>query len=82
MSRKFYRAVFKYEVLSEDPIEDMSLGDIDYECREGQCSGQFLGVTRQTVGGKKMAKLLMNQGSSPDFFRLDDEGNDLDEDRG
>lgn len=79
-TRKFYRAVFHYEVLSEEPIEDMSLEDIDYECRDGHCSGQFLGVDRSELTGPEMAKALQNQASDPGFFQLDEEGNDLDAD--
>lgn len=80
-NRKFYRAVFHYEVLSEEPIEDMSLEDIDYECRDGHCSGAFFGeVDRTELTGPEMAKALQTQGSDPEFFQLDEEGNDLDAD--
>ena len=80
VKRKFYRAVFHYEVLSEEPIEDASLEDIDYECRDGHWSGQFLGVDRSELTGPEAAKALQAQGSEPEFFQLDEEGNDLDVD--
>lgn len=80
--RKFYRTVFHYEVLSEEPIEDIgniSLEDIDYECRVGSYSGAFYGeVEYSELTGSEMARALQAQGSDPEFFQLDKEGNDID----
>ena len=77
--RKFYKAVFQIEVLSEEPIPDMSSEDIAYQTRDGHMSGHFLETTRTTMTGKQLAEALGNQGSSPEFFRLDEDGNDIDE---
>ena len=33
----------------------------------------------EVVDGPTMAKLLLNQGSDPDFFQLDDDGNDVED---
>lgn len=77
--RKFYKAVIQFEILSEKPIPDMSLEDIAYETREGHMSGYFLDTKRTTLTGKQMAVALSSQGSDPEFFQLDEKGNDLEE---
>ena len=78
--RKFYKTVFSYEILSEDPIESFSLDDINYETQEVRWSGQFLETKQETLDGKEAAKALENQSSDPEFFNLTPEGNDLEED--
>lgn len=80
--RKFYRTIIRYEILSEEPLGSLSLEDIHYECTEGHCSGVFLPAERdnQEVDGAEMAIMLIEQGSDPEFFQLDEDGNDVDED--
>jgi len=69
--RKFYRTVFQYEVLSEEPLPDcMTLEQISYETMEGHCSGMFLETTKQEVTARSMVTLLLAQGSDPEFFGL------------
>lgn len=75
--RKFYRTVFTVEVLSEEPLPDMSLDEIAYEITEGGSSGDLTRSKSETVDAKKMAKLLMKQGSDPEFFQIDEDGNDI-----
>ena len=78
--RKFYRTVFQVEVLSEYPITtDMSLEDVFYEITKGDCSGVATMPVCESVDGPTMAMLLQAQGS-PEFFNIDEEGNELDED--
>ena len=74
--RKFYRTLFTFEVMSEDPIETVSLEDLAYLVTEGGCSGRFLSTEEEEVGGRTAAQILIDQGSDPGFFRLDEEGND------
>lgn len=74
--RKFYRSVFKIEVLSERPLPPLSLEQIAYEITEGESSGDLVREKLEVVDAKKMAKLLMKQGSDPGFFQLDEHGND------
>jgi len=58
----------------------MSLTDIDEAINNGDCSGRVTTIVDNEVKtGKEMAKLLKAQGSDPEFFQLDDEGNDLSE---
>lgn len=79
--RQLYRQVFQYEILSEEPIPDcMSLSEIEYQTQEGHMSGRFLEtVVDEAVDGPTMAKLLVEQGSDPDFFGLDQNGDDSEE---
>lgn len=77
--REFYRYVYQFEVLSEEPLGPMSLKDLEYETQEGHCSGHFLLTTEEKVGGKRMARLLQGQGSDPEFFNLDEDGNDVED---
>jgi hypothetical protein len=37
--RKFYKTVFKVEVLSEEPLSDISISDVVYQITLGDCSG-------------------------------------------
>lgn len=77
--RKFHRTLITIEILSEDPIPPwMELKNIVYECEAGDFSGTTVSTVEHKVNGKKMAKLLLNQASSPEFFRLDKDGNDID----
>jgi len=78
--RWFTRTILVLEILSEEELQDgMSLKDIDYEITEGHCSGQFISTKVTTVGGKAMAKLLMKQGSDPEFFGLTEDGKEFEE---
>lgn len=79
--RKFYRTVYTLEVLSEEPVPDMaSLDDLHYQTQFGEYSGITHRESSEEVGGATMADLLLKQGSEPGFFKLDEQGNDTDED--
>lgn len=75
--RKFFRTVFTIEVLSEEPADpDICLEDLAHAITEGPWSGDIKTDGSAAVNGKKMAKLLVAQGSDPSFFRLTDKGED------
>jgi hypothetical protein len=77
-ARKFYKTTYTLVILSEQPINEMaSLEDLQYEITDGEFSGITHREKEEIVDGKTMAKLLEGQGSDPEFFRLDAEGNDL-----
>jgi hypothetical protein len=68
----FFRTVFRYEVLSAGPsitmgMED-SLLDLHEETHTGMCSGVFLEPEMCEVDANLMARLLMKQGSDPEFL--------------
>lgn len=79
--KKLYRTVIQVEVLSEEPIpEDMTLDQIEEECNTGSYSGVHEKlVVNKVVKGIKAADLVRKQGTSVDFFQMDEEGNDLSE---
>tara|TARA_Y100001963_G_C6402793_1_gene274863 strand:- start:7 stop:249 length:243 start_codon:yes stop_codon:yes gene_type:complete len=70
-SVKYYRTVFKFEVLSTDPTfgnTRLSLSEINYEVTEGHASGVFLETEHEEVSKTQMHNLLLNQGTDPDFL--------------
>ena len=78
--KKLFRTVFRFEVLSEEPIEEsMSLEDIAYETREGHMSGQFLEnqTTNEVLVGGAAVKAVKGQGSDPEFFMMDENGYEI-----
>ncbi len=79
-TRNFYRTVITVEVLSEEPFEFRNLKDVHYAITDGDCSGSYGTTSVETADGRRMAELLLNQGSDPDFFGLTEAGEDMDED--
>lgn len=75
--RKFYRTVLQVEVLSEEPYNFDSLQATAYDIDEGGCSGKVEVVKSEVLNARQAAKALDNQGSAPEFFRIDEKGNDL-----
>lgn len=64
----YYRTVIQVEVLSEGPYEYTSLENLSYDVMDGDCSGDVKVVSSEKVGKKKMADLLLAQGSDPSFL--------------
>ena len=76
--RKFYKTVFKIEVLSEEPLHgNLNLSDLDYKITKGNCSGTYNVQSVKELNGKQIAKELEKQGSGPEFFQIDAKGNDI-----
>lgn len=84
--RRFYRTVVSVEILSEEPYLEPSEADdlatISYDIGMGDCSGRVVWGESQEVDGPTMARLLQEQASDPEFFGLDENGEDLDSDDG
>lgn len=79
--RCFYKTVVSFTVLSEEPIPDGTrLEDIIHETAEGRYVGCYSRTLEKRVNGAEMVEELREAGSCPDFFELDDEGNDVDPD--
>lgn len=76
--RKFYRQVVAIEILSEEPI-NFSLAEIAEEIKNGDCSGVWNVTEDEEIDAPTCAKLLIKQGSDPEFFQIDENGNDLEE---
>jgi hypothetical protein len=75
--RKFYKTVLKVVVLSEEPFEWDSLEGVATAITDGGCSGDVKEVGSVLMSGREAAKALMDQGSDPGFFRLDEDGEDV-----
>lgn len=82
-NRKFFKTVFRVTVLSEDaPIEEpISLEDLEYAINEGPCSGVVERVSVENLDSKQAATALISQGTEPEFFLIDKDGNDLEDDQ-
>lgn len=73
---KYYKTIVTVEVLSEEPIPNWTdLENLNYQITYGDWSGEVNIGTSEEVDAKTIAKLLINQGSDPGFFNLDQEGN-------
>lgn len=79
MPRTFHRTLIQIEVLSEEYYEPETLEQIASDIQEGDCSGQWNIKLRQELSGHRMALYLKRQGSDPEFFGLDEHGNDIEE---
>jgi hypothetical protein len=80
MTKKtIYKSVIIVEVLSDEPIcGDMLLHEIAEECETGDFSGKhYYKVCNQPIKGIKAAKAIIEQGSSPEFFQMDENGNEI-----
>jgi len=78
--KPIYKTIITLVVLSEDEIpEDMSLGDIMYECDEGAFIGGGIDKTHTVLKGEAAVAEIKKAGSTPDFFQMDDEGNEIEE---
>ena len=80
--KKIYRTLILLTVLSDRPIpEGMSLEDIDAECSEGEFTGKTeWQEVNKVLKGNEAANAVLGVGSSPDFFQMDENGNELNED--
>ena len=80
MNKQFYKTIYEIEILSEYELPGwMSVEQIAYEITSGGCSAAFNHIKTQKLSGKECAKELMNQGSDPEFFGIDENGDDLGE---
>ena len=78
--RKFYRTTITVTVLSEEPIpSELNLQELAYEMDEGEYVGFYPTTNIEELDGKQMAEALVKAGSEPEFFQLNDNGDDLDD---
>ncbi len=80
MAKKtIYKTVIRLEILSEEPIpENMSIDDIQEECNTGSFSGiHDITVANKPIKGIAAVKEMRKQGSDPDFFQMDENGNEI-----
>lgn len=79
--KKIYKSVLRVEILSEEPIKDcVELNGVHWQITNGDWSGAMDWESHNAeLVGKEGAKALMDQGSDPEFFQMDEDGNDIDE---
>lgn len=75
--RKFYKHIITVEVISENDAVPNSLEDVAYQMLTGEDSGVWEVTSTKTLNGKQAAKALIAQGSDPEFFGIDEDGNDI-----
>jgi hypothetical protein len=81
MKKKIYRTVIKLVVLSEEPIDDnLDMGSIWEETQNGEfLAGEMTIGKGKAVVGKSAVIEVEKAGSDAEFFRMDAEGNDLED---
>jgi len=73
----YYKRIV-FDILSEDPIPDsMTLAELERECNEGDFVGSTETKKNELVTGRKAAKMVLNMGSDPAFFQMNDFGNEI-----
>jgi hypothetical protein len=76
--RTFYRTLITVEVLAEDsPYKPETLEGVAQDIVNGDCTGAWEVTACEEVDGPRMAELMVRQGSDPEFFGLDEDGNDV-----
>ena len=77
-ARKFYKKVYRVEVLSMEPIPDgIELENVLEESTVGWYSSDIHEDAETVLNGEDMAKELVKQRSDPGFFGLTSDGNDV-----
>ena len=83
MKKTIYRHLLTVEVLSEEPLDpsmSWSLRDIACEIYDGSFSGATTWTTvNEPLTGKVAVKTILAQGSDPEFFRMDNDGNEIED---
>jgi len=79
--KKIYRTIVKLVVLSEEPIdENLDMGSIWEETQTGSFLAGAMTLSKGTeLVGKTAVIEVEKAGSDAEFFRMDAQGNDLDE---
>jgi len=80
--RQFFKTVITVTVLTENgPVsEEASLGTIAHQIKEGDWSGEVEHDGGTELTAKEAAEALIAQGSDPEFFGIDADGNLIDSD--
>jgi len=75
---KYYQTTFTVVVLSQEPLGDLTLGQIEYETMEGHSVMKSIDYKEVKITAKQAVKALYEARSEPSFFQLDDKGNEID----
>lgn len=77
--RKFYKRVVRVEILSEDPIGEVTLETIAEQVMTGDWDGWTEWEDLQEMNGKEAAEALISHQADPEFFGLTEDGREIDE---
>jgi len=77
-ARSFHHTIITVDVLSDHPFEFDDLEDLHLAITSGDCSGRWVVTHTEQVDGRRMARLLIGQGSEPDFFGPFEDAEDAD----
>lgn len=80
MKKKIYKTRIVVEVLHEDEdrYEHVShLSSVAWDIEDGEFSGIWWPDSCVPLEGKDAVEEILNQGSDPEFFRMDDDGNEI-----
>ena len=76
--KKIYKTIITVEVFSDEPIDEISLADVVYEITDGEWVGNVTYAYKNIeLTGDKAVKEIKGVGSDPDFFGMDDLGNEI-----
>lgn len=78
----FHKIIIKIEMLCPDDdaaeaIDRMSLEQIGHCIMDGDCSGVTEVLSDEKLTGKEAADALIEQGSDPEFFMIDEDGKEI-----
>lgn len=82
MAKKtIYRNTFKVTILSDEMLTgDENLADLHQQMIYGDWSGVLEDIKRnEPLKGMQAVKAVQDQGSDPEFFRMDKQGNELED---
>jgi hypothetical protein len=75
MEKKIYKTIVTVEILHEQPIQDhVDLVEIANEINDGSWSGVVTFGEAEPLFGQAAADATFAQGSTPDFFGMDENG--------
>ena len=78
MAKKIYKTIVQVEILSDEPYIVGSIDDIARDISSGGESGYSEVIEdRIELSGKKAVKEIKKHGSDPEFFSMDEDGNEI-----
>lgn len=78
--KTIYKNTVTIDILSDEPLSDdeINLEHIKHQITEGDWSGDLKWGTKNLgIVGQRAASEIMLQGSDPEFFGMDEEGNEI-----
>tara|TARA_Y100000310_G_C20357110_1_gene657194 strand:+ start:122 stop:373 length:252 start_codon:yes stop_codon:yes gene_type:complete len=78
--RQFWKTILHIEILSEDePYDFLNYEDLKYDVTDGHYSAVVKTLQEELLTPEEAAKALQKQGSDPEFFQLDEDGNEVED---